>query len=614
MLDTIRHRGPDDEGIDARDGATIGARRLAILDLARGRQPMLNETSTVSAVQNGEIYNFRQIREDLRSRGHRFATDNDTEILPHAYEEWGVELVTRLRGMFALAIWDDTHRRLVLARDRFGKKPLVYALFPGGIAFASEIQALLAHPSVGRQVDDAAIAEYLALGYVAAPRTAFAQVRKVNPGHTLVWHEGHISTAPYWRLSFATRSPRSGRDAAEELRHRLDEAVRLRLVSDVPLGALLSGGLDSSTVVAFMARNSERPVKTFSVGFTERSHDELRYARIVATAFGTQHHELVVDAADASVLPMLARHLGEPYADSSIVPTYHVARLTRQHVTVALNGDGGDELLGGYDRYRAAALADRIALLLPDSVRRAVAASAQRWPAPMRPGSLRQAARLLASLGDTSEGRHLRWTAYFTGDLWSAIAGPRLRSLPADAAEATIRRVADGSGAENEITRYMAIDSLMNLPGDLLVKMDIASMATSLEVRSPFLDHELAEFLASLPLSDKLAGLTSKAVLRETMRGILPDEILNRSKMGFVAPVGKWLRGPLRDLVGDLVLSSTVGERGYVAVDAAARLYREHQSGRWDRSRWLWSLLMLELWFRDVACTPTSARPVHHGM
>lgn len=610
MLDALRHRGPDDEGVEAFGGATIGARRLAILDLARGHQPMLNETATVGCVQNGEIYNFIDLRKELRARGHRFATDNDTEVLPHAYEEWGLGLFARLRGMFAIAIWDEGQRRLVLARDRFGKKPLVYARFDGGIAFASEIQGLLALPYVSRGIDDAAIAEYLAFGYVPAPRTAFASIRKVEPGHLLVWDAGRLSTERYWRLSFTPKSKIALEEATEELRRRLDESVRLRLISDVPLGALLSGGLDSSTVVAFMARNSDRPVKTFSIGFAERSHDELRYARAVARAFGTEHHEFVVDASDVNVLPLLARHLGEPFADSSIVPTYHVARITRQSVTVALNGDGGDELFAGYDRYKAAALARWTVDRWPKVVAAFVAAAASRSPVPARaPGSVERFRRFLSGGADGREARFLRWTGYFTGPLWESIAGERLRMCATDASINTVRAAADTAGAADPMERYLAADSLVNLPGDLLVKMDIATMANSLEVRSPFLDHELAEFVATLPASYKLSGLTSKLLLRRALRDVLPPAILRRGKMGFVAPVGVWLRGPLRDMFTDLVLAPEAGDRGYVAPAMAERLFRDHVSRRRDHTRWLWSLLMLELWFREVVASSTSREP-----
>jgi asparagine synthase (glutamine-hydrolysing) len=605
MLRSLSHRGPDDEGSIERGTGAIGARRLAIIDLAHGHQPMTNEDGSIAAVQNGEIYNFIALREQLVSLGHAFATRNDTEVLPHAYEEWGDAFVQRLRGMFALAVWDAKTATLVLARDRFGKKPLVYAQIPDGIAFGSEIQALLTHPQVSRAVDARAIDDYLTYGYVPAPRTAFAQIRKIPPGHVLVWHGDALQVRRYWRLAFTPKLRISLDDAAAEVRIRIEEAVRVRLMSDVPIGAFLSGGLDSSTVVAFMARHSERPVRTFSIGFGDQKYDELAYARIVARAFGTDHHELVVDSADVDVLPMLVRHLGEPHADSSIVPTYHVARITRQQVTVALNGDGGDELFAGYDRYKAAALARLTIERLPRGVASAIAAAAAAVPLGAGvPRTIQRGRRFLAALGLAPEPRFLRWTGYFTGPLHELIAGERLRALGARDPVVLLAAASAVTGATDASERYMASDILMNLPGDLLVKMDIATMANSLEARSPLLDHELAEFVAQLPASYKLSPLRSKILLRRAMKDILPTEILQRSKMGFSAPVGAWLRGPLRSMFADLVLSPTAAARGYVSPEGVRVLFDEHVSGRADRTPWLWCLLMLELWFRECVDAP----------
>lgn len=598
MLSAVAHRGPDDEGIAERGAAAIGARRLAIIDLERGHQPMADESGDVLAVQNGEIYNYRELRTELAGRGHRFDTDNDTEILPHAYEEWGDDLVTRLRGMFALAIWDARRGRLLLARDRFGKKPLFYARVGEDLLFGSEIQALLAHPAVARDVDAGAIREYLTLGYVRAPRSAFAAIRKVAPAHALVHEGGRVETRRYWQLSYVPKLRMSMDDAAAELRDRMDEAVRIRLRSDVPLGAFLSGGLDSSAVVAFMARHSQRPVRTFSIGFRDQAYDESAYARVVARAFGTDHTELVVDAADASVLPTMARHLGEPFADSSIVPTYHVARITREHVTVALNGDGGDELFAGYDRYRAAMLVaglDR----LPRSLVRGVAAVAARTPMPAAlPRAAHRARRFLLALGLPPDARHLRWIGYFTGPLLKDIAGERLPRSDGEWPQ-LLREASTITGAVDPAERFMASDVLHYLPGDLLVKMDIATMANSLEARSPLLDHELAEFMARLPVSFKTSPGRSKLLLRHAMRGILPERILGRGKMGFGAPIGSWLRGPLRGMLGDLVLSSAAAKQGFVRAEAVRTVFDEHMSGRADRTLHLWNLLMLELWFRE---------------
>lgn len=609
MTDAISHRGPDDEGVACAGIATLGARRLAIIDVVGGHQPMRNEGGDVLAVQNGEIYNFAELRAELEAQGHRFRTRNDTEVLPHGYEQWGPDLVTRLRGMFAIAIWDDRSRTLLLARDRFGKKPLFYGSLPGAFVFGSELQALLSHPAVPRDVDDEGIEDYLTFGYVPAPRTAFVHLRKVTPGHLLVLRDGRVEERRYWHLSFAPKLRVSLPEAAEELRSRIDQAVRLRLVSDVPIGAFLSGGLDSSTVVAYMARHSARPVKTFSIGFRDQSYDELGYARIAARAFGTDHHEFVVDAADSDVLPMLVRHLGEPFADSSIVPTYHVARITRPHVTVALNGDGGDELFAGYDRYKAAALARATVERLPRPAARAIARGASAIPlSSALPRPVGRARRFLSALALEPEERYLRWTGYFTGPLREIVFGERLRARVAERQDEPLRRASLLTGAVDAAERYMAADVVMGLPGDLLVKMDIATMASSLEARSPLLDHELAEYVARLPAEFKLSVRTSKVLLRQAMRGILPVEILTRGKMGFMAPVSAWLRGPLRERFQDIVLSSDARSRGHVSEAGVRRVFDEHVTGRADRTPLLWSLLMLELWFRE--CVEGLPRPI----
>ena len=608
MLDALQHRGPDDEGLETRGPASLGARRLSIIDLVAGHQPMGNEDGSIIAVQNGELYNFVTLREELAALGHSFRTRNDTEILPHAYEEWGIALVERLRGMFAIAIWDEPRRTLFLARDRFGKKPLMYARTEDGLAFASEIQALLTHPAVSRTIDGEAIEAYLTYGYVPAPRTAFTAIRKLPAAHTLTFHVGgEPEIRRYWRLPFEPKLRISADEAAEEVRRRIDEAVRIRLMSDVPIGAFLSGGLDSSTVVAYMARHMSQPVKTFSIGFGDPAFDELGYARVVASAFGTDHNELVVDASDADILPLMVRHLGEPFADSSIVPTYHVARITRPHVTVALNGDGGDELFGGYPRYHAAAIARLTFDRIPLPLRKVAAGMARALPVrATAPRQLQRARRFGIGLGLTSEERHLRWVGYFTGPLRDRIAGPRLR-LAAATSSHDLADAATVTGARDLRDQFMAADVERYLPDDLLVKMDIAAMANSLEGRSPLLDHELGEFVARLPVELKVSPRTSKILLRKAMRGILPPEILGRGKLGFTAPVGAWLRGPMRGLLGDLLLHPRAADLGYVDAAAVRGLFDEHQAGSVDRTGPLWTLLMLELWLREVAAAPDAA-------
>jgi asparagine synthase (glutamine-hydrolysing) len=601
MLATIAHRGPDDEGLHRAKGATLGARRLAVIDLQLGHQPMTNETGDVVAVQNGEIYNFEDLRAELKSKGHRFETRSDTEVIPHAYEEWGDDFVERLRGMFALALWDERRRRLVLARDRFGKKPLCYVHRSGVLLFASEIQALLVHPAVPSTVDDRAIADYLVFGYVPAPASAFAAIRKVPPGHTLVLEDDELETRRYWRLAFGPKLRISAAEAEEELRRKIDEAVRIRLVSDVPIGAFLSGGLDSSTVVAFMAAHLDMPVRTFSVGFRERAYDELRYARAAADAFGTEHHEFVVDHGETDVLPMLVRHLGEPFADSSIVPTYHVARMTRQHVTVALTGDGGDEIFGGYDRHRAAALAAATIDRMPTPLGRTIGRMATALPQSL-PRALVRWRRFLVAAGESESSRYLWWTGLFTGPVRGLV---RSDGGGDNSAQARVVEAMNATGATDPAERFMAADASLYLPEDLLVKMDIASMSCSLETRAPLLDHVLAEFVARLPVEYKLSPFSSKVLLRRAMRGVLPREILGRRKMGFAAPVASWLRGPLRNAFTDLVLAPGARALSYVDRAGVMRLFSAHDRSEADHSRALWSLLILELWFREcVAARP----------
>lgn len=603
MLDALRHRGPDDVGTQRSGIAVLGARRLSIIDVAGGHQPMSGETGRVVAVQNGEIYNFREIRSELVRRGHRFRTDNDTEVIPHAYEEYGDGFVDHLRGMFALALWDADAGRLLLARDRIGKKPLFYARAGSGLLFASEIQGLLSTP-LDLDVDDEAVLEYLRLGYVLAPRSGFRQIRKVRPGDLLTFEEGQVSERSYWRLATRPKLEIDVEEAAERLRNEIDDAVRARLVSDVPLGAFLSGGMDSSTVVEAMARLSPGRVRTFSIGFPEGDHSELRYARLVAERFGTDHHEFIVEPSAADVLPMLVRHLGEPFADSSIIPTYYVAKTARAHVTVALNGDGGDELFAGYERYQAAWLASRLELV-PPFVRAALGDVAARLPdGPAMPLRLRRLRRFVTALANGAEDRYFRWHGYFGS---SDIYGERLRPLAASARWP----VASSDGDRDDVVgRLLVLDLETYLPGDLLVKMDIATMAGSLEARSPFLDHRLVEFVSRLPTDMKLRAGRSKFLLRKLMTGVLPDEVLDRPKMGLVVPVGEWLRGPLRPLVDEVLLSGP--DRGYVDRDACARLVRAHLGRRVEATKLVWALLMLDLWFRYVveAARPRTAQVV----
>ncbi len=601
MGGAIRHRGPDDAGAitlpieeaagSSRARVALGNQRLSIIDVAGGHQPIANEDGTVWTVLNGEIYNFVELREELRARGHRFATRSDTEVIVHAYEQWGSDgFVEHLDGMFALAVWDARAERLMLARDRFGKKPLLYFDDGTRLAFASEFQALLCVPGLPLDIDTEALGTYLSYMAISAPRTIYRHIRKVPPAHTLTrGRSGAPCVRRYWALAFQPKREISEADAIEETRRLLEAAVSKRLVSEVPLGAFLSGGVDSSAVVAMMAALSDRPVRTFSIGFEEPEYDELPHARRVADAFGCEHHEFVVRPSAVEVLPSLVRHFGEPFADSSAIPSWYLAHLTRQHVTVALNGDGGDELFAGYGRHLANDLAEHWGKV----------------PAPVRQSAERLArSRLLADVGGSRLAcfshaagrsraeRYRSWAGVFSGDLVSeltAAASPDEESVPRE-----FERVAE----LDAVDAMLAVDTRLYLPSDLLVKVDITSMAHSLEVRSPLLDTRLAEFVVSLPSSFKLRRLTTKYLLKRAVAGRVPPANVKRPKRGFAVPIARWLRDDLRSFVSDHLQRSRIAQAGLVRQEAVDRLLRSHQSGIADYSHHLWILLMLELWYR----------------
>lgn len=604
MNDRLQHRGPDGEGRFLDEQVGLAMRRLAIIDVAGGDQPIFNEDRSVAVVLNGEIYNFLELRAELVARGHTFATRADTEVIVHLYEEQGVACVERLWGMFALALWDTRRQRLLVARDRLGKKPLVYhqTADGAGLAFASELQALLAHPGVPREIDPVSIDDFLTYLYVPAPNTIYREVKKLPPGHRLVWQPGAMARVePYWQLHFTPKVALSDDEAVAEFRTLFRDAVRRRLISDVPLGAFLSGGMDSSSVVAEMAELSSAPVKTFSIGFGEQDFNELHFARQVAQRYGTDHHEMVVEPHALEILPTLVRHYGEPYGDSSAVPTYYVSQMTRQHVTVALNGDGGDEILAGYERHWAAVQAatlDRIPAALRQHVLRPLVPLI---PEPrQRRAILRRAKRFLAVGHLSPEERYQRWVGAFTPEQKRAMYTNTFREQVAGNDPVHWIREAMAEPGLSTLDRVLRADTLTYLPNDLLVKVDIASMASSLEARSPFLDHRLVEFAAGLPTEMKLRGRTSKWLMREAMRDRLPPDILTRPKMGFGVPVGEWLRGELRPLLEDTVLSERAFSRGFFKPAAIRSLVQDHIDRRVDRTYHVWGLLMLELWFQEV--------------
>jgi asparagine synthase (glutamine-hydrolysing) len=610
MCGVIEHRGPDDKGLFIEGGLGLGMRRLAIIDLASGRQPIWNEDETVAVVFNGEIYNHGQLRAELESTGHRFRTRTDTECLVHLYEAEGLSFVRRLRGMFAFALWDRRAQRLVLGRDRVGKKPLVYRITDDGIWFASELKSLLQNPNVDRRVDPIALHHYLTYQYVPAPRTIFEGVRKLPPATTLVYEHGEVTLDRYWQLRYEPKTTESESDAVARLRELLIDSTRIRLMSDRPLGAFLSGGLDSSLVVAAMAELGMGKVKTFSIGFDERRFDERPYARLVADHFGTEHHELVVRPDALEILPELVWHYDEPYADSSAIPSFYLARMTREHVVVALNGDGGDESFGGYERYLAAVQAARLGSF--PTTRRAASWLERTLPDGQRGTLYGKAKRFLGVLAEDASHRYASMMSSFAPEEKSQIYSSDMRAAVegSDSYELIDRHLAD-SNACDFADRLLRVDVETYLPGDLLVKMDIATMASSLEARSPFLDHHVMEFAASLPSSWKLRGRSGKRILKQLARGWLPDRVIDRPKKGFGVPLSHWLRTDLRDTVRDNLTDATARARGYFDPSAVDRLIREHDEDR-DHGPQLWTLLMFELWHRmfiDRAAV-TSPSPV----
>ena len=614
MIGALAHRGPDDEGVWTGDGVGLANRRLAVIDLsARGHQPMSNEDGSIWIALNGEIYNFESLREDLISRGHQFRSDSDTEVIVHLYEQYGAQCVARLRGMFALAIWDRPRRRLLLARDPLGKKPLFYVDDGVTIRFGSEPAAIVADPAFPRTADSEALHFYLAYGYVPHPLGAFAGMRKLPPAHTMVIEPGHKPVlARYWRPCFEPKAKGSEQELAHELRRHLDESVRLRLIADVPVGALLSGGIDSTAVVASVRRVSGRSIKTFSVGFDDAAYDELPLARQVAERYETDHHEVRVSGDVAELLPRLARAYGEPFADSSAVPSFLICEIARRSVTVALTGDGGDEAFGGYDRYRglaASTLFDRG----PAWITAVVARASRLIPVRRTKRAASRARRFFEAAALPAPHRYARWLTQVDSDLRRQLYTPAFaQHMRDEALLLPFERAFSESGAVEPIDLATAADLESYLPGDLLVKMDIASMANSLEARSPLLDRELFAFGASLPARFKARNGEGKWLFRRAIVQDLPPALRDRPKMGFAVPLEQWFRGPLRQVARDILLDRTARERGLFEPVAVRRMIEAHESGRALHHAQLWTLLMLELWFRtwiDAGTRMTPVRP-----
>lgn len=589
------HRGPDDHGYLSDGPCTLGHRRLSIIDLRpEGAQPMTNEDGSIAVVVNGEIYNFQALRRELQSRGHRFRSRSDSEVLVHLYEEEGLGFLDRLRGMFALALWDGRRRRLVLARDRFGKKPLFYHAGPKGLVFASELGALTESNHFDRRPNIDAIDAFLCLQYVPSPWTAFEGVHKLPPGNRLVCEPGHAGEPErYFQLRFDRPIHAPITELTGRLHREIEDAVRIRMVSDVPLGAFLSGGLDSSLVVAMMAMQSTQPVKTFAVGFTDKDFSELGYARLVAQRYATDHHEIRVEPDMASVIPELVRHYGEPFADSSALPTWYLCQYTRTGVTVALSGDGADEAFAGYRRHshsRTARALRRLPWPLPWVLGEIIG----RIPIPAAQ-QVRDYGRLLM---EPEHVRFLGLAAHTPHADRMDLYGPVMRERFAE--DHVARRFAGlyaASTAPDAVNRILDLEIQTYLPDDILTKVDIASMAHSLEVRCPLVDQEVMAFAASLPGDLKLRGLTTKRILREVAKPLLPQQVLRRPKQGFALPVDRWMREELEPLSRDILLDQTARERGLFDPSAIEALLQRHRRGE-PRGDQIWALMMLELWYR----------------
>jgi asparagine synthase (glutamine-hydrolysing) len=609
MCDLMRHRGPDGEGVWTDGPVGFGHRRLSIIDLSSaGAQPMGTADGRLWLTFNGEIYNFQEVRRTLEGRGYAFRSHSDSEVILAAYDAYGDDCVRHLVGMFAFAIWDVPRRRALIARDRVGKKPLFYRLDADGLAFVSEVRAFFGEPGFAAEPDPQGIADYLGFQYVPTPRSAFKGVHKLPPGHVMTVEGGAHRVERYWSLQYQPKLALSEDEAVEAVEEALDRAVRDRLVSDVPLGAFLSGGIDSGTIVALMARHSSTPVRTFSIGFTEERYNELSAARLVAERYGTRHEEFIVEPDAVALMPKLVWHYGEPYADSSALPTFALAEMTRRHVTVALNGDGGDESFGGYTRYVANLAASRFDVV-PASLRRLPALVtgplAHALPTPL----LRSAHRFFDRFADSSEQRYAAWTLHFDLQRKRAICSPGfLERVRPDVVPEIEALFASSTGADL-VDRMLDVDVRSYLLDDLLVKVDIATMAHSLEARSPLLDHRVMELAARLPSTLKIKdGRVKKHVLRRVAARLLPAEILERPKMGFGVPLDEWFQDRLQGHAREILLDERTLRRGYFRPDAIRRVLDEHATGRVFWHYQIWNLLMLEGWFRtfiDQRPTPS---------
>jgi asparagine synthase (glutamine-hydrolysing) len=595
MCETIVHRGPDDEGIYVGLGIGLGFRRLSIIDVAGGHQPIPNEDGSVWVMLNGEIYNYPELHRELVGRGHRFSTRSDTETIVHLYEEYGEECFARLRGMFAIALWDSRERKLLLARDRVGKKPLFYAADSKRILFGSELKCLLAAGSLPRDMDVQALADYFSLGYVPAPKTIYRAAQKLLPGHYLVSSAKGVRVTRYWDISFGHLENHSEEEWCELLRHQLCEATRMRLMSEVPLGAFLSGGIDSSSIVGTMAKIMKRPVTTCSIGFEEQEYNEANYARKVAEHFRTDHHEHVVRPNALDVLNKLVWHYDEPFADSSAIPTYYVSWVARQHVTVALGGDGGDENFAGYRRYYFDHMENQLRRFVPAPIRRGVFGPLGRaYPAlAWAPRFLRAQATFQSLARSPLEGYFNSISIFRPAEKQNLFTPEFCEELRGYDSIEVLRKHYDRADTNDLLSRIQYVDMKTYLTDDILAKVDRASMAVSLEVRAPLLDHKLMETVATIPSGLKLVGRNGKYIFKKAMAALLQTEILDRKKQGFAVPLDRWFREDLSDLTYDALFSS---DDGILSPSFLKKIWGQHQKGQYNRSAHLWSVLMFRKW------------------
>ncbi|WP_153116973.1 XrtA/PEP-CTERM system amidotransferase [Rhodocyclus tenuis] len=605
MNESQHHRGPVEGGVHVEPGLGLGHRRLSIIDLSTGQQPLYNEDGSVCVVFNGEIYNYQELIPELLALGHRFHTRSDTEVIVHAWEAWGEACVERFRGMFAFALWDRNRDTLFLARDRLGVKPLYYALLDdGSFLFGSELKSLLAHGGLRREIDPCAVEEYFALGYVAEPRAIFKQARKLPPAHTLLLRRGQPLGEPreYWDVRFTLDNPISDEDACEELTARLKESIRLRMISEVPLGAFLSGGVDSSAVVALMAGLSDSPVNTCSIGFSDPAFNESEFARRVADRYQTNHHLDIVESDDFDLIDTLARLYDEPYADSSAIPTYRVCQLARKHVTVALSGDGGDESFGGYRRYRLHLMEEKMRAALPLGLRRPLfGALGALYPKADWAPRMFRAKTTFEGMARTSVEAYLHSISILRAPMREQLFSARFKSALGgyDVSEVFARHAAR-AGTDDPLALIQYLDLKTYLVGDINTKVDRASMAHSLEVREPLMDHELVEWLATLDSTRKIRGQEGKFLLKKAMEPLLPDDVLYRPKMGFAVPLARWFRGPLKQRVQESILGARLADSGWFNRDYLQHLVSAHNNGSRDYSASIWTLLMFEAFLRNV--------------